>query len=96
MTVDHIYSLSQIVQSRILPGLPTFIFFRDAAKAFDTLWRDGLFAKLWDTGVRGEFWHLIRNLYASTQSHVLVNSNQSDNFPIEQGVARGDPLSPTL
>lgn len=60
--VDHIYSLSQIVQSRIRQGLPTFIFFRDAAKAFDTVWRDGLFAKLWDTGVRGKFWRLIRNL----------------------------------
>jgi hypothetical protein len=94
--VDHIYSLSQIVQSRIRQGLPTFIFFRDAAKAFDTVWRDGLFAKLWDTGVRGKFWRLIRNLYASTQSRVLVNGHESDFFPIEQGVAQGDPLSPTL
>jgi hypothetical protein len=55
-----------------------------------------LFAKLWDTGVRRTLWHLIRNLYASTQSRMLVNGQQSDVFRIEQGVAQGDPLSPTL
>ena len=94
--VDHIFSLSEIIQSRIRQGLPTYIFFRDVAKAFDTVWRDGLFFKLWHMGVRGKFWRVLRNLYADTQSRVLVNGHQSEYFPIQQGVAQGDPLSPTL
>ena len=94
--VDHIFSLSEIIQSRIRQGLPTYIFFRDVAKAFDTVWRDGLFFKLWHLGVRGKFWRVLRNLHADTQSRVLVNGHQSEYFPIQQGVAQGDPLSPTL
>ncbi len=46
--------------------------------------------------MRGKFWRLLRNLYGNTQSRVLVNGNHSDFFPIQQGVAQGDPLSPTL
>ena len=94
--VDHIFSLFEIIQSRIRQGLPTYIFYRDVAKAFDTVWRDGLFYKLWDMGIRGKFWRVLRNLYANTQSRVLVNGHQSQYFPIQQGVAQGDPLSPTL
>lgn len=93
---DHIFNLSEIIQSRIRQGLPTYIFFRDVKKAFDTVWRDGLFYKLWDMGIRGKFWRILRNLYADTQSRVLVNGQQSEYFPIQQGVAQGDPLSPTL
>ena len=94
--IDHVYSLSQIVQERTRQGLPTWLFFRDAAKAFDTVWRDGLFDRLWDIGVRGRLWRIIRNLYQGNRSRVVVNGQKSDYFPIDQGVAQGDPLSPTL
>ena len=62
--VDHIYSLVQTIQGRFA----TFLFFRDAAKALDTVWHDGLFHRLWNTGIRGKMWRIIRNLYNDTQS----------------------------
>ena len=70
--------------------------FRDASKAFDTVWRDGMLDRLWDIGVRGKLWRIIRNLYQGSRSRVVVNGHRSDFFPIDQGVAQGDPLSPTL
>ena len=70
--VDHICTLSQTIQHRIQEGLPTFLFFCDAAKAFDTVWRDGLFHRLWNTGIRGKMWRIIRDLYNDTQSRVSV------------------------
>ena len=53
-------------------------FFRDAAKAFDTVWTDGLFDRLWDIGVRGRLWRIIRNLYQGNRSRVVVNGQKSD------------------
>ena len=44
--IDHVYSLSHILQERTRQGLPTWLFFRDAAKGFDTVWRDGPLHKL--------------------------------------------------
>ena len=29
------------------------LFFLDVQKAYDTVWRNGLWVKLWDFGVRG-------------------------------------------
>ena len=48
--IDHVYSLSHIIQERTRQDLPTWLFFRDAAKAFDTVSRDGLLDWLWTQG----------------------------------------------
>ena len=32
--------------------------FFDVAKAFDSVWIEGLFSQLWDAGVRGKTWQL--------------------------------------
>ena len=66
-----------IVQDHVRRGLPTLLFFRDAAKAFDIVWGDGLFDRLWDTAVRGKMWCIIGNLYKGTRSCVLVNRQRS-------------------
>ena len=87
--IDHVFSLSHIVQERTRQGLPTWLFFRDAAKAFDTVWRDGMLDRLWDIGVRGRMWRIVRNLYQGNRSRVVVNGQKSDFFPIDQGVAQG-------
>ena len=52
--------------------------------------------RLWDIGVRGRMWRIVRNLYQGNRSRVVVNGQKSDFFPIDQSVAQGDPLLPTL
>ena len=93
---NHLFSSSHILQERTRQGLPTWLFFRDAAKAFDTVWRDVMLDRLWDMGVRGRLWRIIRNLYQGNRSRVVLNGQKSNFFPIDQGVAQGNPLSPTL
>ena len=41
-------------------------------KAYDTMWRDGLWYKLWDMGVKGRMWHVIKKRYVSSRSGVLL------------------------
>ena len=51
---------------------------------------DGLWYKLWDMGVKGRMWRVIK------KSAVLLVEEKSDTFTIEQGVAQGYSLSPIL
>ena len=43
------------MQGRLKEGKVTHAFFLDVNKAYDTVWRDGLWLKLWEMGVRGKY-----------------------------------------
>ena len=74
----------------------TFAFFQDVQKAYDTVWRNGLWLKLWEHGVQGNMWRVIKGMYESSRSAVLLEGEKSEVFNVEQGVARGCSLSPIL
>ena len=60
------------------------------------VWRDGLWVKMWDVGVRGKLWRVIRRMYDVSRSAVLLEGEKSASFSVEQGVAQGCSLSPIL
>ena len=67
--------------------------FVDFSKAFDTIWRKGLIAKLNSFGTEGKMLNIIKDLYSGTNGHVTVGEFMSDNFKISLGVKQGDPPS---
>ena len=94
----NVFTLNEIVQGRLMEDTKTFAFFLDIQKAYDTVWHDGLWYKLWDVGVKGRMWHVIKKMYnnMSSGSAVLLEGEKSDSFNVEQGVAQGCSLSPIL
>ena len=68
----------------------------DFAKAFDTVWHNGLFHKLQMKGISGNFLHLIQDMYENTECAVKLNSSRTNYFKCSKGVRQGCPLSPTL
>ena len=69
----------------------------DIQKAYDTVWCDGLFYKVWDMGVKGRrMWRVIKKIYESSISAVILEGEKSGSFNVEQGVAQGCSLSPIL
>ena len=44
--VDNIFILNEVIQGRLQEGKKTFCFFLDIKKAYDTVWRDGLWYKM--------------------------------------------------
>ena len=50
---------------------------------YDTVWRNGLWFKLWELGVKRKMWRVIKRMY---ESSVLLDGKQSKAFSIEQGV----------
>ena len=94
--MDNVYSLNEIVQGRLKEGKHTYAFFLDVCKVYDTVWRDGLWVKLWDMGVKGRMWCVIKNMYEAYRNAILLEGDKLAAFRVEQGVAQGCSLSPIL
>ena len=44
----------------------------------NSVWHDGLWYKLWDMGVKGRMWRVIKKRYESSKSAVLLEGEKSD------------------
>ena len=89
-------SLNFIVEDNSKCKRTTYTAFLDAARAFDTVWHEGLMYKLYHLGVTGMTWYIIYKLYSGMKSAVCWNNKITEWFPVEQGVRQGGILSPLL
>jgi hypothetical protein len=93
---DHIFTLHGICSLAKSSKKPLYIAFLDLSKAFDRVWREGLLAKLWESGIQGKPWRLIKEIYRNVKNKVLFNDYESDYFDQEYGVKQGCVLYSTL
>jgi len=57
-----------------------FCVFIDFEKAFDTLWREGLWCKFLMTHINGKMSNVIVNMYHNVKSRIMYNNEYSDFF----------------
>ena len=94
---DHILTIRAITNKYVEDnGSRVYSCFIDFKKAFDTVWHEGLFYKLQQMSVSGNFLLTLRNIYKNTQCAVKIGDKLTKFFPCKQGVRQGDPLSPLL
>ena len=94
--MDQLFVLQQSLCSRAAAGKVTYVAFVDLSKAFDTVWRDGFLHKLWNSGVQGKIWRIIRAFYQSTESCVMIGNKKTDWFVGDVGVRQGAVTSPLI
>jgi hypothetical protein len=94
--VDAAFVFSEVVKGRKDIGKATFCAFIDVRKAYDRVWRDGLWKRLWEAGVKGKMWRVLRALYKEVKSCVMVDGELSEWFETLVGVRQGCVLSPVL
>ncbi len=97
-TSDNLFILSQLMKHYKEKEKPLYLCFIDLQKAFDKLWRPGLFSKLCSVGLGGKLYQTVKNMYLGNISAVKFDqfNKHSEFFPSEAGVRQGDSLSPTL
>ena len=97
-TTDHIFTLKTLINKHVQDKSKQKVHaaFIDFAKAFDTVWHHGLFFKLRNKGINGNFLQLIQSIYNSTECAVKIGSKHTKFFKCSRGVRQGCPLSPTL
>ena len=94
--LDASLSLQEAVLYNTERGSKVYCCFLDSCKAFDTVWMDGLFYKLYNLGIQGKTWRLLRNWHSTLTSRVIYDGIASSEFPLQQGVRQGGVLSPCL
>ena len=94
--VDHISSLTSIIETRKLRKKWTYAAFIDYSKAYDRINRNMLFIKLSALGLKGNFYESMKDIYSNVRCSVKVNGVLSDSFNVSSGLKQGCSLSPML
>lgn len=95
-TLDHLSTLSGLIETRIKKKQPTFAAFIDFKKAYDSIDRDILWGKLHKMGLRGKMFNAITSLYSSVKSCVKLNNMYTDWFDVRVGLRQGCCISPNI
>ncbi|MCG7891260.1 MAG: reverse transcriptase family protein, partial [Candidatus Thiodiazotropha endolucinida] len=95
-TIDHLSTLTNIIDARKKMKQSTFAAFIDFRKAYDYINRDILWKKLFNLGIKGKMLSAVQSLYASVSSCVRINSKHTDWFTVKSGLRQGCILSPLL
>jgi len=93
---DQMFLLHEIIASRRESTLATYCAFIDVRKAYDTVWRDGLWQSLWELDIRGKMYRMLSSMFGSMERRVMLNGKLSAPFPVQLGVAQGAVTSPFL
>lgn len=93
---DHLFVLKTIIEHYKRSGKKLYTCFVDFQKAFDSVWRTGLYYKLIKYGMNTGLVNLIRNMYTKTSQALKINGELSRIFRTYRGVPQGCILSPSL
>ena len=96
-TSDHLLTVKSLVNKYVNDNKgKLYVCFVDFRKAFDRVWHQGLFQKLEDAGITGNFINTLKDMYKKTECAVKLGNRTTQYFKCKKGVRQGDPLSPLL
>ena len=77
-TTDQLFILTELIRNR--RPKKTFCCFLDVQKAYDRVWREGLWEKLAEYGMQGKMWRVLRSIYKCVESSVLLDDRNTRFF----------------
>jgi hypothetical protein len=93
-TLEALFTvLSALEQNESTPATIALL---DLSKAYDRVWRKGLWVKLWSIGIRGKLLRAIMSTYSNPTMVVRLTNTVSDSFDMKNGLRQGSVLSPLL
>jgi hypothetical protein len=95
-TVNHIFTLRNIIEQCLEYNATLYLNFIDFSKAFDSIIRKRLWQILEMYGIPQKYINIIRELYNNSKASVEVNGKLTDFFDVETGVRQGCVLSGLL
>jgi hypothetical protein len=94
--IEQIFSLKEIIHYRKSWKLNTYMAFLDLQKAYDSTWREAIWVKLHNIGIKGHILKMIKAFYISIQYCVNMGEHMTSFFTTRVGVRQGSVLSPIL
>ena len=79
-TSDHVFALHALIELLKTRKKNLFCCFVDFTKAFDSVWRVGLWQKLLKSSVDGKMFRIVRNMYSSIKSCFRIGTTETPFF----------------
>ena len=95
-TLDHLVRFETFIRNAFIKKEHVLTIFFDLEKAYDTTWKHGILADLWNLGFRGHLPRFIQSFLSERSFRVRVGSTLSELHEQEMGVPQGSILSPAL
>ena len=92
-TLDHLVRFETFIRNAFVKKEHVLTIFFDLEKAYDTTWKHGILADLWDLGFRGHLPRFIQSFLSERSFRVRVGSELHEQ---EMRVPQGSILSPAL
>ena len=86
------FLLHETIVHNVEKESPVYVTYFDTKTAFDTVWIKGLFYKLYNKGIRGKLWRILKMAYENGSCAVNING-LTDWFDVSVGVKQGGVLS---
>jgi len=93
---DQLFILTDIIEKRIQRNQPLWVVFVDVRKAYDRVWRNGLWYKLAKMKVSPKMIRILQEMYSEVQNSVQVDKTDSETYNINIGLKQGCIMSPVL
>ena len=95
-TLDHLVRFETFIRNAFVKKEHVLTIFFDLEKAYDSTWKHGILADLWDLSFRGHLPRFIQSFLSGRFFRVRVGSALSKLHEQEMGVPQGSILSPAL
>lgn len=93
---DNIFIIRSLLNHKKMKKENVYVAFMDISKAYDRVFRDGLWSKRLKLGITGKIWRLLRDIYGDSKSALKTSQGIWSLFPTEEGLRKGCLLSPLL
>ena len=94
-TTDQQFILKSIAKDRMDQQLPTYVAFLDIHKAYDQIWKPAVWLNLWQRGIRGKMWRVLKLLNSNLSAKVRTRYGLTQEFPIAESLRQGGVLAGT-
>ena len=92
--LDAIFATQEVIAKYVRNKVHMCLY--DLQKAFDSVEYPVLLERLFEVGINGKTWRLLRSWYDGAKCQVRVEGALSKAFVVQRGVKQGSVLSPTL
>ena len=95
-TTDAIFVLYSVIQKILNEKKRLYCAFVDFRKAFDSVYLNGLWCKMFKLGINGKLLRIVKNMYSQVKSCVRGCNSYSEFFECAIGLKQGEVLLPIL
>ena len=95
-TEDQLIRLTQKIQNEFQMNKDTIAVFVVLEKAYDKVWRQGLFIKMRDAGIHSSMYRWIKNFLTDRTIATQIEGVTSTKECLKEGIPQGSSLSCTL